>query len=90
MCVSPLNVFSSSFYSTKLPFTKHKLTTSQPMEEAVEDIVIAGAGLAGLATALGLHRQATPLHNSVISWALAGLVSGNCCPPGSGHGQRPV
>ena len=24
--------------------------------EAVEDIVIAGAGLAGLATALGLHR----------------------------------
>nr|CAB3501980.1 unnamed protein product [Digitaria exilis] len=27
--------------------------------EAVEDIVIAGAGLAGLATALGLHRQAT-------------------------------
>ena len=25
----------------------------------VEDIVIAGAGLAGLATALGLHRQAT-------------------------------
>jgi len=26
---------------------------------AVEDIVIAGAGLAGLATALGLHRQAT-------------------------------
>nr|CAB3497043.1 unnamed protein product [Digitaria exilis] len=26
--------------------------------EAVEDIVIAGAGLAGLATALGLHRQA--------------------------------
>jgi len=28
------------------------------MQEAVEDIVIAGAGLAGLATALGLHRQA--------------------------------
>lgn len=27
------------------------------MEEAVEDIVIAGAGLAGLATALGLHRK---------------------------------
>ncbi|CAN6321416.1 unnamed protein product [Urochloa humidicola] len=25
--------------------------------EAVEDIVIAGAGLAGLATALGLHRK---------------------------------
>ena len=38
--------------------TKHKLTTPQPMQEAVEDIVIAGAGLAGLATALGLHRQA--------------------------------
>ncbi|XP_066358328.1 monooxygenase 2-like isoform X1 [Miscanthus floridulus] len=27
------------------------------MEEAMEDIVIAGAGLAGLATALGLHRK---------------------------------
>ncbi|XP_066357920.1 monooxygenase 2-like isoform X2 [Miscanthus floridulus] len=27
------------------------------MEEAMEDIVIAGAGLAGLATALGLHRM---------------------------------
>ena len=34
----------------------------------MEDIVIAGAGLAGLATALGLHRQATPLHNSAICW----------------------
>ncbi|PVH33222.1 hypothetical protein PAHAL_9G600700 [Panicum hallii] len=27
------------------------------LQEAVEDIVVVGAGLAGLATALGLHRK---------------------------------
>jgi phytoene dehydrogenase-like protein len=29
---------------------------SMQLQEAVEDIVVVGAGLAGLATALGLHR----------------------------------
>ncbi|KAL6902374.1 hypothetical protein ACP4OV_005250 [Aristida adscensionis] len=37
------------------PIPKHQL--APPPMEAVEDIVIAGAGLAGLATALGLHRK---------------------------------
>nr|CAB3501982.1 unnamed protein product [Digitaria exilis] len=39
-----------------LPLATPSAVTMEPKDAAAEDIVIAGAGLAGLATALGLHR----------------------------------
>jgi len=42
-------------------------------KDAAEDIVIAGAGLAGLAAALGLHRYADALG--------CGLATFNSCQP---------
>ena len=41
--------------------------------ETVEDIVIVGAGISGLATALGLHRYAINYYSFVKSTDLVGI-----------------
>jgi 2-polyprenyl-6-methoxyphenol hydroxylase-like FAD-dependent oxidoreductase len=69
------------------------------MGDAVEDIVIAGAGLAGLATALGLHRQALPTYSPAQAQSAvavlradgraAGLVSCVSCRVVQERGEVP-
>ncbi|XP_010526550.1 PREDICTED: uncharacterized protein LOC104804090 [Tarenaya hassleriana] len=52
-----LYIYIYKYEEARIDGISERKTLLGPMEEEVEDIVIVGAGIAGLSTALGLHRQ---------------------------------